>query len=265
MREVLLTGGTVTWMEGPTGARHHLSDLMVTISDFSSGQRARVTASGTVHGRRIALEGSFGPLPSDILREEIPVDMSVRVSSRPALRIEGKISGLWSGPRFDLSIEVPPFPPKGLLRLLAQGRTIATADPEVLKSVAFEARVRGDLKETILERGVITLDRSTFALSARVRWPPTGQIHLDAVADRLDLDAYLPPPTRRDRPKGKGEEPRMGTAPDREERRGSSGVSGSGLGRRNSPASFWRNRRWYAVRPSAVSPSGRASCRQGTS
>lgn len=222
LKGLLLTGGTVTWMDGVTGARHDLNDLTFTISDFSIGQRPRISASGTVHGHRISVEGYFGPLSSDFLGDDIPVDISVQVASRPALRIQGKISGLSSGPRFDLSLQAPPFSPRGLLRVLGEDR-IKTADPEVLKSAAFEAKIHGDPREMILEQVVFRLDQSTFTLSGRVSWPPNGQIQFDATVDQADLDSYLPSLTARDRPRAKGEEAGSGIGPSRPEGEGSSG------------------------------------------
>lgn len=220
VKELLLTSGTVTWMDGVTGVRHDLTDLTVKIRDLSPGQRPRMSASGILLGHRITAEGTFGPVSSDSLRGDIPVDMSVQAASKVALKIQGKISGLWSGPRFDLALQLPPFSPGGVLRVLGRESTIS-ADPEVLREVTLEAKIRGDLKEMTLVQGVLHVDQSTLTLSGRTSWASGGDTELHATVDRVDLDAYLPPLAPRRPPKVREEGPGTRPGPGRREGKGS--------------------------------------------
>ncbi len=221
LKELLLTGGTVTWMDAVTGARHDLKDLMVRISDLSAGQTPQMSASGTLHGHRISVEGYFGPLSSDFLRGDIPVDIAVQVAGRGALRIQGKISGPWSGPRFDLSLQVPPLSPRGILRVLGQDR-IVNVDPEVLRNATLEAVISGDLKEMTSVQGVLHVDHSTLTFSGRASWASGEDLELHLVVDQADLDAYLPPRTPRDPAKARREGPGRRPGPGRQEGQGSS-------------------------------------------
>jgi len=161
---------------------------------------------------RIGVELSGAPLSGGPLAVEggadVLVDLGTRSATVSALRVQAeqlhasggfRVSGLLSRPEVTGELRVVAFDPHGLLGRL--GFSVpATADPNALRSVSFDAAVNGGPEMLRLDPLKLGVDGATidgmllFARGAGGAGPAAGpSVRFDLSAGTLDLDRYLPP------------------------------------------------------------------------
>ena len=185
--------GSILWIDGVKGERKKISDVTLEMKDVSLDQPVQFTFSTNLDGNPLELKGKVGPLGKTPDEGTIPLDLTLKTLKTLVVGIKGNIAGLSTRQEFDLAIKISPCSPRKIMSALGGDFQIKTADSEVLKRVALQARVKGNPKRVSVSDGLFELDDSkmTFSVSAKDFSKPNVAFALQL--DQIDLDRYLPP------------------------------------------------------------------------
>lgn len=112
------------------------------------------------------------------------------------LNTDLNVAGFGDNPQLKGSLSIERFSLKKLLETLGQP-AIETADPEVLKAIAFSTNIGGPAGTVELSDMTITLDDTTFQGAASYG-VADGAIALNLQGDKINADRYLPPASEND-------------------------------------------------------------------
>jgi len=191
--EIAITEGSLLFIDHTKEERFHISDLTLELKDVSLDRPVHLIFSAFANGHPLSLNGSVGPLGKDLGKGTIPVDLSLSALKQLDVKLKGSVSDAASTPRFDLSIEVPPFSPRKLTSTLGQEFPIVTKDPKALTHLAFNTDLRGDTGNVTVSNGVINIDESTLKFSCKAGNFPRPDVKFDLKLDEMDVDRYLAP------------------------------------------------------------------------
>lgn len=194
--ELAITNGSILWVDASKGERRKISDVTLRLHDVSLDRSIRVALSGNVMGHPLSLKGEVGPVGKDPGKGTILLDLVLDVLEQMEVKFEGKIVDPATRPRFDLSFEVAPFSPRKLMAALDQTLPVTPADPKVLNRVAVSAKLKGNTQSISISNGVLDLDESKLKFSARGGTFSKPDVNFDLNLDQIDLDRYLPLPSK---------------------------------------------------------------------
>jgi AsmA protein len=189
-----ITKGSLLWIDHLKRERKEVSDFDLRLEDVSLDRPIQLAFSASVDGKPLSVTGKLGPLGKEPGKGTMLVDLSIKALQQLAMDLKGQIVDPATRQEFDLAIEVAPFSPRKLLSGLGQDFPVKTADPEVLKTVALKAKVKGNLDSVSVSDGALELDDSRLAFSAKAREFAKPDVAFDLNLDKIDLDRYLPPP-----------------------------------------------------------------------
>jgi AsmA protein len=194
--EFAITNGSVLWIDHGADTRREISDVTVRLQDVSLDSPITFFISSLLDGKPLSLKGSVGPLGKEPGTGSIPLTLAVNLIKEHVMVINGTIDNMTSQPRFDLALNVPAFSPRKLMAALNLPPPV-TKDPKALKKVSLKAAVKGDQSMVALSKGVLNLDDSKLAFSARVKEFSKPDVTFDLTLDRINADRYLPPPGKK--------------------------------------------------------------------
>ncbi|MBW2205153.1 MAG: AsmA family protein [Deltaproteobacteria bacterium] len=184
------------------------------MKDVSLDKPVQFAFSAKLDGNHMELKGKVGPLGKKPDQGNIPLDLTFKTLKTLVIGIKGNIVDLSTRQEFDLAIKVSPCSPRKIVSALGGEFPIKTADSEVLKRVALQARVKGNPKHVSVLDGVFELDDSKVTFSVSVKDFSKPDVAFDVNLDQIDLDRYLP-----SRDKKKPAEKRKKSSPQAPEKR----------------------------------------------
>jgi AsmA protein len=208
--EFAVRNGTVVWMDD-RGGKTEITALDVVLEDLSLDKPIRIGLSGRWDGRPFSMKGTAGPLGPKPGRGDVPLDLVVSFLDEIAVRAKGRVTDPAADPRVDLSVAVDAFSPRKAAGALGKPFPVKTADPAALGRLALAARIAGGKAEVAVSDGKLQLDDTVVRFSARAKEFPKPDVAFDIRVDRIDLDRYLPPSSKR--AQEGGETPEEGKAP----------------------------------------------------
>ncbi len=206
--------GSILWIDGVKGERKEISDVTLQMKDVSLHKPVQFAFSTKLDGHHMELKGKVGPLGKKPDQGTIPLDLTLKTLKTLVIGIKGNIVDLSTRQEFDLAIKVSPCSPRKIVSALGGEFPIKTADSEVLKRVALQARVKGNPKHVSVLDGVFELDDSKVTFPVSVKDFSKPDVAFDVNLDQIDLDRYLP-----SRDKKKPAEKRKKSSPQAPEKR----------------------------------------------
>nr|WP_297460945.1 AsmA family protein [uncultured Halomonas sp.] len=152
------------------------------------------------------------PLPLDLtlaaeanLEAQTAQIRDLLLTSDDDLKLTGNLAftELLTSPRYSGDISLAPLSLRPWLERF--GVTLDTANDDALTRVALSSPVEGDLQQARLTELTLAIDDTTLAGSLGVGLDGRS-LAFDLQGDRLDLDAYLPPPVEEGEPPAEGTE-----------------------------------------------------------
>jgi len=192
--EFTITEGSVIWIDHSKGERKEISDVTLRLQDVSLDRPIQLAFSALLDENPVSLKGSVGPGGKDLGKGTVPLNISVNALKQVDMDVKGRIMNPATAPRFDLAISVSSFSPRKLVAALGQAFPIITADPDVLKRVAFHANLKGDPRNISISDGILDLDESRMTFFIKAGDFSKPDVTFDLNIDTIDLDRYLPPP-----------------------------------------------------------------------
>ena len=193
--ECAVRNASLVWIDGVKGERRELTDFSLVLQDVSLERPIRMALSAKVDGRPLTLDGSIGPLGTDIGKGTLPVEMALGLFDQLKVLLKGRIQEPAGRQNFDLAVNIAPFSPRKLLASLDMEMPVQTADPKVLEKFSLDAKIEGDPQSLSVSSATIGLDDSKIDMSARLREFEKPDISFKVRLDEIDLDRYLPPKT----------------------------------------------------------------------
>ncbi|MBW2674134.1 MAG: AsmA family protein, partial [Deltaproteobacteria bacterium] len=191
--EMKVSNASLLWINAATGERREIRDLMLELRDVSFDRPIRIMFSASLDGNPLRVDGTAGPLGAALRGESIPLDIAVKAFKKVALTVKGTVSDVLRQPAFELAVELAPFSPRKLMDVLGQEFPVATSDPTALTKMGLKATVKGNPTSVSLTNGIMELDQSRIAFSARAKDFARPDVILRMSIDRIDADRYLPP------------------------------------------------------------------------
>jgi len=213
-----VTNGSLVWIDHASDTRKEISDLNLTLTDVSLERPVKMSFSALMDQKPLSLEGTIGPLGQGLKSPSVPVDLSLKALKQVALNIKGAVLNPLTSPGVDINLEIAEFSPRKLMAELGQEFPVKTSDPSALSSIALKAHVKGDAAKVSLSDGTMTLDQSKLNFSATATEFSRPNLKFDLALDQIDLDRYLPPPSKQPPPEktagqGKAEQQKIDYTP----------------------------------------------------
>ncbi len=189
-----INNGSAIYSDQTTATRNEITNINLSVKDFSLEKPVKLTMSALVDERPLSLEGSVGPIGQGFQLETIPIDLTLKAMQQLALALKGSVENPLTNPGIDMNIEIAEFSPRKLMAALGQDFPVETTDPEALDRVVLKTHVKGDARKVSLSGGVLNLDQSKLNFSATTSDFSRPNLKFDLELDQIDLDRYLPPP-----------------------------------------------------------------------
>ena len=203
--EISISDGLIRWEDHASAETRKVAALNVRVRDVSLDKPIHLELSAMAEGRPVSVTGDVGPFGNVPGQGTIPLDVVVEALDRLKLKIKGKVFNLASKAEFDLLLEVAPFSLRKLFASLERVFPVQTADPKVLNLLEMRARITGGAADIAVSEGVVKLDDSRLACTARVSEFSRPNIQCSLELDQLDVDRYLPPAAEKAAPPATGE------------------------------------------------------------
>jgi AsmA protein len=194
VRELRVSRGSLALLNGTRGGAREVTDVEIRLEEAALARPFTLSLEARLDGRPVSVRGRVGPVGSRGSTVEVPVEVTLGVLDALTAQLRGTVSGPSSQPKLDLVFRSGAFSLPELLSALGMELPWQPAHPEALSKVALEARIEGTPSALILSRGRLDLDGRAVGLSLRVGLSPPSPLSVDATADALDLDPYLPAP-----------------------------------------------------------------------
>ncbi len=193
--EFAITNGSLLWIDQTKKDRKEVSDLDVRVQDVSLDRPIQLALSASLDGKPLSLTGKVGPIGTEPGKGTMLLDLSIKALKELTMDLKGQIVDPATRQEFDLAIQASTFSPRKLVEGLGQDFPVKTADPKVLNSVAFKAKLKGNPKSVSISDGILELDDSKLNFSAKARDFSRPDVAFDLNLDKIDLDRYRPPPS----------------------------------------------------------------------
>jgi AsmA protein len=193
--EFSVKNGRIRVIDHTKGSRQEISELNLALRDVSFDRPVRLTLSAKANRSPVSVEGRFGPLGGALGQGLIPLELSADALDQLKLRINGTLENWPVAPLLRVEVEAAEFSPRRLLAAIGQPAP-PTADLTVLERAALKAHVDADSKAVMVSGAALILDDSKLDLSAKVTDFSGPNVAFDLHLDQIDLDRYLPPPSK---------------------------------------------------------------------
>ncbi len=196
--EFAVTDGSLLWIDHAKGKRFEVSDLSLKLREFSLDRPIHIIFSAQVDGHPLSIEGHVGPLGKDLGKGVVPLDLTLGALKLLDVKLKGNVTDAASDPSFAMSIEASPFSLRKLVAEMGQNFPLATADPQVLRRLAFNVDLKGDTNRVSVSDGVVEIDESTINLSGKAENFSRPDVSFHLKLDEIDLDRYLAAETEKE-------------------------------------------------------------------
>ncbi len=196
--ELAVTNGSVLWLDHAKKERKEISDVTFLLQNVSLDRPIGLTFSAILDKQPFSLKGNVGPIGKTLGKGTISLDLSGRALEQVDVGIKGTVVDPATRPKFDINITVSPFSLRKLLAEMGKAMPVSTSDPNVLNRVSLKAGIKGDTKNVSVSDGVMNMDESKVNFSVKAGDFATPRIAFNMDLDQIDLDRYLPPPSRKD-------------------------------------------------------------------
>lgn len=196
VREFAITNGLIVWLDEAGGMRKEVKDIHLVLENLSFDKPIGVVFSALADEKPVKLNGTIGPLGAKPGKSPLPIDLAAGLLNELEVKLTGRIDPSTTPPQFDLAVNVAEFSPRKLMDKLDQKLPIKTADGNVLNAVAVTFALKGTPQRIAVSDGKLKLDDTRVSFSAQASEFDKPNLKADLNIDRIDLDRYLPPPTK---------------------------------------------------------------------
>jgi AsmA protein len=198
--ECRIADGKIMWLDHTTETRKEIRDINLALVDVSLDKPIKLDFRALLDERPFALSGTVGPLGKDPGKSTVSLDLVAELVKTVTMQLKGRIENPASAPQVRLAMNIASFSPRQLLKNMQQPLPYEPADSKVLNQLALSFTVSGDLKSMALSDGKLTIDDSQITFSALAKEFEKPHVEFDVTLDRMDLDRYLPAPTKEEKP-----------------------------------------------------------------
>lgn len=191
--EFAIREGELLYIDHSSETRHEIKDLNVELNDVSLEEPFKLFISASVDGKPVSIEGRMGPLGKEPGKGTMMVDLAVKAMNLLSMNLGGSVTDVASLPRFDLHLTADKFSPRDLIKVLMPDYVLKTKDPDVLKTMSVQMKIKGTTGDIEISDGTIELDQSKMNFSAAASGFDKPDLAFKMQFDRLDADRYLPP------------------------------------------------------------------------
>ena len=191
--ELAVTDGSVLWLDRKEKERKEISDVTLLLKDVSLDRPIGVDFSARLDKQPFSLKGNVGPIGKMPGKGTVPLDLSIIALEQVDIGLKGNVVDPVTQPKFNLTIDVPPFSPRKVVAATGKALPVSTSDPGVLNHVSFKAGIKGDSKSVSVSEGIMDIDESKVNFTAKAGDFERPRIVFDMDIDQIDLDRYLPP------------------------------------------------------------------------
>jgi AsmA protein len=208
--EFAITSGELVWIDHQKATQKRLTQVNLALDGISLDQPIGLELSALLDGKPLEIKGKVGPLGRSPGKGKVPILLNARALNAIGAKLQGFFADLGGQPQFNVTMEVQPFSPRKLAKVLGLDLSERTRDPDALKEMSLKAALAGTSKAVTLKDGLLKLDDSslTFNLDAKQFEKPVLSFSL--ALDSIDLDRYFPPLAKA---KEKGQPGSGGAAP----------------------------------------------------
>ncbi len=192
--EFSITDGRVQINDLQNNQKREISDFALQLTDVSLDKPIKLTMGATLDGKPLSLDGTVGPLGTEIGAGKINLDLGIKAVQTLNIEVSGYLEDIKTKKNYKLVVNVEPFSLKKLFANLGMSLPVTTTDPEVLEKVGLKANIAGDATQVILSDSDIILDDSAIKLNMTAKDFSRPDLAIDAVLDSINVDRYLPPP-----------------------------------------------------------------------
>ncbi|MFO7715727.1 AsmA family protein [Desulfosarcina sp.] len=194
--EFAITNGLIVWLDQASGARKEVKDIDLVLTDLSLDKPIGIAFSALADQKPVNLDGTIGPLGAQPGKSPLPLELALRLLGELDVQLTGRIDPSKAPAEIDLAVNVAQFSPRKIMAQLGQELPIAPADTRVLDAVAVSLRLKGTPQNLVVSDGKLKLDDSQATFSAQASEFDKPNLKLDLNLDAIDLDRYLPPPSK---------------------------------------------------------------------
>ncbi len=191
--EFAINNGKIHYLDRQTGQQQDISGLNLQLKDVSLVRPITISFTALVNGNQVGLTGRIGPLGQNPGQGSLPIDLTFTAPGNFKAHLEGRVDKPAGALAYDVSIAVPQFSPKQLVKALQVDLPVQTADPKALDAVALDMKIKGGKDQLAISDGRLGLDGSELKFSGDARRFAPLDLVFTGDLDQLDLDRYLPP------------------------------------------------------------------------
>ncbi len=158
-----------------------------------SGLDSSFDLSGEPFGGKTVQAGITGSIDANLKDETAAIQNLEATLANLTLTTNLKVAGFGDKPQLSGNLNIAEFSLRQLLDSMGQP-AIETADPDVLKALAFSTDIGGPAGKVELSNLNLKVDDTTFSGSASYGLANSA-IGLDLQGDKFNADRYLPPPS----------------------------------------------------------------------
>ncbi len=198
-----VTDGTVIYIDKASNQKMEVTRVTLTAENVSLDKPMNLALSALLDGKNVSLDGTVGPIGKDFSKATIPLDIKAHLLDEMQVALTGQVVDPASNLRYDISLDIPAFSPRALVKSLGQPFPVETTDPEALDRLAIKGKVKGSSTEVSFTEGILDLDESRMHFSLEAKEFSRPDLAFDMNLDKINLDRYLPPAGEEEAPKEK--------------------------------------------------------------
>jgi len=195
-----INDGTVIYIDQIADTRNEVADFNLSLQDVSFDKPISLKLSARVDNRPVGLSGTVGPIGKNPGRGSIGLDLVLKALEILEVKLKGNVTDPAENPNIDLALDVSPFSLPALMGKLEQSEAVKTTDPKALTKIALKAQIKAGPKAVSIADGKLSLDDSNLDFTLQASEFAKPNLAFDLNLDRIDLDRYLPPESKKASP-----------------------------------------------------------------
>jgi AsmA protein len=188
-----ITNGVVRFKDKAAGLDKEIKDIKLVLRDLDLTSPVGISFKAFVDKVPVSIEGKVGPVGREPGKGTIPLDLTFEAAKQLQMNLAGSVTDAASRKYFDMNLSVSEFSLKKLFSALDQSFPFQTTDPEVLRKISLNTRIKGTSQAVSLSEGRLILDDTEAAFTASAGDFSKPDVGVNIQVDRFDLDRYMPP------------------------------------------------------------------------